>query len=120
MAFIPPLTALEIGAVAILIFAALDFSGTIWTTTLQEHVPRDAISRVSAYDWLGSLVFLPAGLALAGPLAAWIGIDTTLWFAAALLLAANVAILSVPSVRALRRPESENPIELGQVEIQGV
>ena len=32
-----------------------------------------ALSRVSAYDWFGSLAFQPLGLAIAGPLAAGIG-----------------------------------------------
>jgi hypothetical protein len=72
-------------------------------------VPRDALSRVSAYDWLGSLLFLPAGFALAGPLSDQIGIDTTLWLSGGVLLASNVAILAVPSVRRLRAKKTAPP-----------
>ena len=40
-----------------------------WTTCMQREVAPEMISRVSSYDYLGSLAFYPAGLALAGPLA---------------------------------------------------
>jgi len=109
---IRPFPALAIGALSLLSWAALDFSGTLWTTTLQENVPREALSRVSSYDWLGSLVFLPAGLVLAGPLASWIGTDTTLWLAAGVFIIATLVILAVPSVRAVRRRPEPEPIEL--------
>ena len=46
---------------------------TLWETTLQQHVPPAALSRVSAYDWFGSLLCQPIGLALAGVAAAAIG-----------------------------------------------
>ena len=45
-----------------------------WTTCMQRVVAPDMISRVSSYDYLGSLAFYPAGLALAGPLADAFGI----------------------------------------------
>ena len=38
-----------------------------WTTCMQAEVAPAMISRVSSYDYLGSLAFYPAGLALAGP-----------------------------------------------------
>jgi hypothetical protein len=40
-----------------------------WGTAMAEHIPADSLSRVSSYDWMGSLVFLPVGFLLAGPLA---------------------------------------------------
>jgi predicted MFS family arabinose efflux permease len=98
-----PFPALLIAAAALLAWITLEFSVTLWQTALQEHVPRAALSRVSAYDWLGSLLFMPAGFALAGPLAEAIGTDSTLLLSAAVLLGSNLAILAVPSVRALRR-----------------
>src|SRR5829696_4369507 len=38
-----------------------------WETALAERVPPHALSRVSAYDWMGSLALLPLGYLLAGP-----------------------------------------------------
>src|SRR2546421_2218499 len=40
-----------------------------WETALAHHIPPHALSRVSAYDWMGSLALMPVGYLLAGPLA---------------------------------------------------
>ena len=76
---------------------------TLWETTLQQHIPPASLSRVSAYDWFGSLLCQPLGLALAGVVAAGIGMSRTLWIAAAIDVAAVVALLAAPSVRRLQR-----------------
>jgi MFS family permease len=112
---VKPFPVLVMASVAVLAAATLDFSTTVWLTALQEHVPREALSRVSAYDWLGSLIFMPAGFALAGPLADAIGLDATLWAAAALLVASNLAIVAVPSVRRLRSSALERVPEAAPV-----
>jgi MFS family permease len=78
---------------------------TLWETTLQQHVPPAALSRVSAYDWFGSLLCQPVGLALAGVVAAGIGMSRTLWIAAVIDLLAIAAMLAAPSVRRLRLDE---------------
>jgi MFS family permease len=83
--------------------------GTLWQTTLQQHIPPASLSRVSAYDWFGSLFGDPIGLALAGVLAAGIGMSPTLWIAAAVDLAAVTALLASPSVRHLQRPGQPQP-----------
>lgn len=76
---------------------------TLWETTLQQHIPPVSLSRVSAYDWFGSLLCQPLGLALAGVVAAGIGMSRTLWIAAAIDLVAVAAMLAAPSVRHLQR-----------------
>jgi MFS family permease len=76
---------------------------TLWETTLQQHVPPASLSRVSAYDWFGSLLCDPLGLALAGVVAAGIGMSRTLWVAAAVDLVTVAAMLAAPSVRHLQR-----------------
>lgn len=108
IAFLPislvrPLPTLVIAAVALLGMGGLSLSNALWLTALQEHVPAEALSRVSAYEWMGSLVFMPLGYTLAGFLADGIGLDETLWLMAALLGFSTLGILSVPSVRRLRR-----------------
>jgi hypothetical protein len=82
--------------------AAMAIFQTLWQTTLQEQVPTDVLSRVSAYDWFGSVVFLPLGYLVVGPVAAAIGASTTLWLSVGWLLLATVVLLRVPSIRALR------------------
>jgi MFS family permease len=76
---------------------------TLWETTLQQHIPPASLSRVSAYDWFGSLFGDPIGLALAGVVAAAIGMSRTLWIAAAVVLVTVAAMLAAPSVRHLQR-----------------
>jgi len=40
-----------------------------WHTAMAERIPAGALSRVSSYDWMGSLVLLPVGFVVAGPVA---------------------------------------------------
>jgi hypothetical protein len=73
--------------------------GVLWETSLQRAIPPEALSRVSAYDWFGSIATLPVGFALVGPLSHVFGISGTLWLGAAIALASTAAIVAVPDVR---------------------
>ena len=64
-------------------------------------VARASLSRVSSYDWFGSLALTPIALAAAGPLAAWLGLQGALWVCAALGVVTSLALLD-PQVRGLR------------------
>lgn len=90
-----------IAAGALLAGLSLMLGNTIWESTVQRHVPQESLSRVSAYDWFGSLALDPVGLAIWGPIAALIGIDASLWVAFALLLGSGLALLAVPEIRQL-------------------
>jgi predicted MFS family arabinose efflux permease len=96
----------ETAVIAVVAFVAglgLEVFGVNWITALQQHVPRQVLSRVSSYDALGSFVFIPLGLVIAGPLAAQLGVTETLWlFVAIGLLSIGGALLS-RDVRTLRR-----------------
>src|ERR671930_2392704 len=74
----------------------------LWHTTMQQHVPERALSRVSALDWTGTLVLNPLGFALVGPLAAAVGVRATLVGSAVLTAVATACVVTVPSVRNLR------------------
>ena len=99
LAAMPPLALLLVGVVAFA--SATAFANTIWHTTLQRQVPPASISRVSSYDWMASLVFFPAGAALAGPIAEATSPTLALAGFAAASGLALVATLAVPSVRRL-------------------
>ena len=47
--------------------------GIWWETALAERMPPHVLSRVTAYDWMGSLALLPFGYVLAGPLGEALG-----------------------------------------------
>ncbi len=83
---------------------------TLWFTVFQQHVPEHAQSRVSSYDALGSFVLIPVGLALAGPVAAAIGVDASLWLTVAVVLGCTALIASIPSVRAIRASAPERVV----------
>jgi predicted MFS family arabinose efflux permease len=87
---------------ALLAGTGLMLANVVWESTLQRHVPADALSRVSAYDWFGSLAFYPLGLAIWGPVSVAIGVDAALWVAAVLFVVTTLAVLAVPDVRRLR------------------
>jgi hypothetical protein len=72
-----------------------------WATALVRHIPPQALSRVSAYDWMGSLALLPLGFAVAGPLAAALGARTVLAVGAAAALVVLALALAPRSTRAL-------------------
>ena len=110
----PALLALEapapvIAGAQLLAGVSIGFFGALWQTTLQQHVPEEAVSRVSAWDWMGSFAFLPLGFILAGPVSNAIGISTTLWISSAWCLVSTLAVISVPSIRSLRRIDAPTP-----------
>jgi MFS family permease len=103
-----PTALLAVHAPALVVACGTFLAGTgnmvfnsLWETALQRHIAPAALSRVSAYDWFGSLAFQPVGLAIAGPLAAGLGESTTLWIAAAGSVAMASVLVATPSVRAL-------------------
>ncbi|GAA1350169.1 MFS transporter [Streptomyces beijiangensis] len=79
-----------------------DVFGVLWATTVQREIPEEVLSRVSSYDWFGSLAFAPLGLLVAGPVAAAVGAGHALAGCAALVVLATGAALLSPQVRSLR------------------
>jgi predicted MFS family arabinose efflux permease len=115
-----PFPVLVIAAAAVVAMVTLAFAVTLWQTALQERIPREALSRVVSYDWLGSLVLMPLGFAVAGPLALAIGIDATLWLAAGLLFVSSIAVALVPGVRRITRRDDDENAPLREVEVERV
>jgi MFS family permease len=76
---------------------------TLWETSLQEHVPDAALSRVSSYDYLTSAGLIPVGNLLSGLAVAAIGLHESLVAMTALGVTAALAIVAVPAVRHLPR-----------------
>ena len=64
-----------------------------WTVQMATRIPSDKLARVSSYDALGSMSAMPLGALLAGPLAAAIGVSTTQFAAAAVIVVASVLTL---------------------------
>jgi MFS family permease len=75
-----------------------------WETALAHHIPPHALSRVSAYDWMGSLALLPVGQIVAGPLAGAFGAREVLGVGGAIGLGLLALTLIPRSSRELGRP----------------
>jgi MFS family permease len=90
-----------IAAVAFASGAGLMIFNSLWETTLQRHIPDAALSRVSAYDWFGSLLMQPLGFALVGPAVVLFGQTRWLWIAFAGQAISCLAMYVPASVRRL-------------------
>ena len=75
----------------------------LWETTLQEQIPSEALSRVSAFDYMGSLAFFPLGMVIAGPIERVIGVGGSFTVATVATVASAVLQISLPDIRRVRR-----------------
>ena len=101
-----PQSLLVIAFGAFLFGITLDLWGTLWNTALQRKVTRDVLSRVSSFDAMGSMMFRPIGLAIAGPLSSLFGITNFIYILAALSVVAVAAPLFSAEVRNMSFEES--------------
>ena len=99
------LPVLAIAALEAVTGVAVSLTFTLWETSLQQHIPARALSRVSSYDFTASAGLMPIGLALAGPFANGVGLHTALRLMSLAGIACALACLAVPAVRNLARPE---------------
>ncbi|MFH8347442.1 MFS transporter [Streptomyces sp. NPDC018045] len=86
---------------------ALEVFGVLWMVALHQEIPEEKFSRVSSYDWFGSLAITPVATTLAGPVQDLIGRTAALWGCSALIALLTAAVLCVPDVRRLTRRPSD-------------
>jgi MFS family permease len=77
--------------------------GLGWHLAMQEHVPDAMLSRAYSYDMLGSLVAVPVGQLLFGPLGLAFGIQPVMMVAGVAYVAISLVTLAARSVRNLPR-----------------
>jgi predicted MFS family arabinose efflux permease len=94
-----------LAATSLLAGVGVALFGIWWETALAQRVPPHVLSRVTAYDWMGSLALLPIGYVLAGPLGEQLGAVDVLAAGSALALAALLSSFLVTEVRSLARLE---------------
>jgi MFS family permease len=98
-----PVSVPLLAACSLLAGGCLTVFGVNWSTTMQQEIPPEMLSRISSYDVLGSLALAPVGAAVAGPLASVFGIPAVLTAGGILVVLLTVAVLFVPEVRQLQR-----------------
>jgi predicted MFS family arabinose efflux permease len=71
-----------------------------WTVTMARSIRPEMLARVSSYDALGSMMAMPLGALVAGPVASAIGVPHTEFAAAALIVVVSAACLLPRDIRA--------------------
>jgi predicted MFS family arabinose efflux permease len=89
-----------------------------WTVALARNIPPGKLARVSSYDVLGSVMAMPVGALIAGPLGTAIGISSAQYAAAGAIVVASALALIPRDIRTIRgggpalSPVPEEPAEL--------
>jgi MFS family permease len=91
-----------------------------WTVAMARNIPPDKLARVSSYDALGSVMAMPAGALIAGPLGAAIGTSAAQYAAAAAIVAASALALIPRDVRTMRggEPADVPPVQDAGAELE--
>jgi MFS family permease len=95
---------LLIAGAAVIAGFSFSLGSIIFETGVQRAIAPDKLSRVSAYSWMSAMVFLPLGYALAGPIAAAVGMSEYLVFGAVWIVVTTGIVFAVPAVRNYRLP----------------
>src|SRR5271165_2590021 len=107
LAMVLPLPAVCLASFGLGVF--IEMMMVQWTVALARNIPPDKLARVSSYDVLGSVMAMPAGALIAGPLGAAIGISSAQYAAAAAIVVASALALIPRDIRTMRSSEPSLP-----------
>ncbi|WP_433511099.1 MFS transporter [Nonomuraea sp. CA-143628] len=117
--YLLPLVALALTANVVLIAAAyfvamfgLGLLSPLWETVVAEEIPEGALGRVRAFDQLISFASRPFGLAVAAPLAGFVGMTGLLLAGAVAVAVANLAAITSVKPPRTGSPEERPPAGL--------
>ncbi|HTQ91839.1 MAG TPA: MFS transporter [Streptosporangiaceae bacterium] len=100
LAMVLPLPAICLASFGLGVF--VEMMMVQWTVTMARNIPPDKLARVSSYDVLGSVMAMPAGALIAGPLGAAIGTSSAQYAAAAVIVVASALALIPRDIRTMR------------------
>src|SRR6476469_3984699 len=107
LAMVLPLPAVCVASFGLGVF--VEMMMVQWTVAMARNIPPDMLARVSSYDVLGSVMTMPAGALIAGPLGTAIGTARAQYAAAAVIVIAS-ALARIPrDVRTFRRADDLVP-----------
>ena len=110
LAMVLPLAAICVASFGLGVF--VEMMMVQWTVTMARNIPSDKLARVSSYDVLGSVMAMPAGALIAGPLAAAIGTSRAQYAAAAAIIVASALALIPRDIRTIRSGDALVPSAL--------
>jgi predicted MFS family arabinose efflux permease len=103
IAFSWPAPVLVVVAASFVAGSGIEVFGVLWDTAMQQEIPTERLSRLSAYDAFGSISLTPVGLAAAGPVAALVGLRAAFLGGAGVIVLATLLVLLSQEVRQLSR-----------------
>jgi DHA3 family tetracycline resistance protein-like MFS transporter len=101
--------------VAAIAHAMFELGQVIWTTMLQQLVPRNLLGRVSSVDWMVSIGLVPLSYALTGPASDLLGPGPTMVYGALAGAVITILLILVPGVRDPEKVTPAKPKETGLV-----
>ena len=107
LAMVLPLPAICLASFGLGVF--VEMMMVQWTVTMARNIPPDKLARVSSYDVLGSVMAMPAGALIAGPLGTAIGAARAQYAAAAVIVIASALALIPRDVRTFRSDDAPAP-----------
>jgi MFS family permease len=107
-----PLPTAAIMASCVVGWAGLTFLNEVWFATMPQLLPAEVLARANSFDWLVSIIAMPVGFAVTGPVADHIGFTATLVAAAVIMAVPCFLVVLVPGVRHVKRtPEGTIVLE---------
>ena len=107
LAMVLPLPAVCVASFGLGVF--VEMMMVQWTVAMARNIPPEMLARVSSYDVLGSVMTMPAGALIAGPLGTAIGISHAQYAAAAAIVIASALALIPRDIRTMRNREAPAP-----------
>jgi predicted MFS family arabinose efflux permease len=107
LAMVLPLPAICLASFGLGVF--IEMMMVQWTVTMARNIPPDKLARVSSYDVLGSVMAMPIGALIAGPVGAAIGVSNAQYAAAALIVVASALALIPRDIRTFRNDDAPAP-----------
>ena len=107
LAMVLPLPAVCVASFGLGVF--VEMMMVQWTVAMTRNIPPDKLARVSSYDVLGSVMAMPVGALIAGPLGSAIGTCRAQYGAAALIVIASALALIPRDIRTMRYGEAQAP-----------
>jgi predicted MFS family arabinose efflux permease len=120
LAMVLPLPAVCLASFSLGVF--IEMMMVQWTVALARNIPPGKLARVSSYDVLGSVMAMPAGALIAGPLGTAIGISSAQYAAAAAIVVASALALIPRDIRTMGSAEAAMPpaVEDAEAELEAV
>ncbi len=120
LAMVLPLPAVCLASFGLGVF--IEMMMVQWTVALARNIPPDKLARVSSYDVLGTVMAMPVGALIAGPLGTMIGISSAQYAAAAAIIIASALALIPRDIRTMTSADATVPpaAEGAEAELEAV